>query len=67
MSFKHCKVMTILLQALPFAFDSGPIMRQRELWQTCFQRPRGGPQVLGMGMHGTLARHGYMWFLPRVD
>ena len=35
-SYEHCKVMTMLLQALPFAFDSGPITRQRELWKEQF-------------------------------
>jgi hypothetical protein len=29
--YEHCKLMTMLLQALPFAFDSSPIMRQNEL------------------------------------
>lgn len=66
-SYEHCKVMTMLLQALPFAFDSGPIIRQSELWKEQFQRRKGGPYVLGMGLERTLPDYGYMWFLPRIN
>jgi len=66
-SYEHCKLMTMLLQALPYTFDSGPISRQNELWKSQFQRRKGGVQVLGMGFKNTLATFGYMWHLPRID
>ena len=30
-SYKHCKVLTMLLQALPFTFDLGQIEKRGEL------------------------------------
>ena len=32
-SYEHCKVLTMLLQALPFSFDLGPTIRTGELWK----------------------------------
>jgi hypothetical protein len=66
-SYEHCKVATMFLQALPFAFDSGPIIRQTELWQEEFERRRGGPKVIGIGLKQSLLRFGYMWFPDRID
>jgi hypothetical protein len=65
--YEHCKLMTMLLQVLPFAFDSAPIMRLNDLWKGKFQRRKGGPEVLGMGLQATRAKFGYMWLRPRVD
>jgi hypothetical protein len=65
--YENCKLATMLLQALPFAFDSGPIQRQSGLWKDQFQRRGGGGTVLGMGMERNRLAHGYMWFLGRVD
>jgi hypothetical protein len=65
--YEQCKLMTMVLQALPFAFDSAPIMRQNDLWKETFQRRRGGPEVLGMGLQATRAKFGYMWLNPRID
>jgi hypothetical protein len=66
-SYEHCKVVTMLLLALPFAFDSGPAKRPAEIWQTKFERRKGGKVVLGMGLNETLQRSGYARFLPRID
>lgn len=66
-SYEHCKIITLFLQALPFTFDSGPIMRQNELWKDKFERRKGGPQVLGMGLRDSLSKFGYMWFPGRID
>lgn len=66
-SYEHCKIMTMLLQALPFSFDSGPIMQKDGLWKSRFQRGENGPRMLGMGLQSSLSRCGYMWFLPRID
>jgi len=66
-SYEHCKAMTMFLQALPFAFDSGPITRHRQLWKEQFQHRKKGPSVLGIGMESTLINAGYMWLLPRID
>ena len=42
-------------------------MRQNELWQEKFERRRGGPKVIGMGLKQSLLRFGYMWFPDRID
>jgi len=37
-SYERCKVLVMLLQALPFAFDSRSLRRQIKLWKTTLQR-----------------------------
>jgi hypothetical protein len=66
-SYERCKLATMLLQCLPFAFDSGPIGGRTDIWQPKIQRRRGGAAVLGMGIKDAISRTGYGWFLPRVD
>jgi hypothetical protein len=66
-SYERCKLATMLLQCLPFAFDSGPIRERTDIWQPKIQRRRGGAAVLGMGIKDAISRAGYGWFLPRVD
>lgn len=66
-SYEHCKVLTMLLQALPFAFDSGQIEKRGELWKERVHRRTDSPFVVGMGLAGSIERTGYGWLLPRVD
>ncbi|OBT60329.1 hypothetical protein VE03_10768, partial [Pseudogymnoascus sp. 23342-1-I1] len=65
--YEHCKLASMLLQALPFTFDTGPIANRAEIWQEQLQRRRQGPAVLGMGLSRTAAATGYGWLLPRID
>ena len=68
--YEQCKVMIMLLQALPYTFDTGPD-KQRDrsaLWQTKFQRNKGsGKDLLGMGIKDAIDRCGYGWMLDRID
>jgi hypothetical protein len=60
-------MMTMLLQGLPFTFDSGAVQNKNEMWKERFQRRRGGPKVVGMGLAATIRATGYGWLLPRID
>ncbi|PMD12913.1 hypothetical protein NA56DRAFT_652194, partial [Hyaloscypha hepaticicola] len=68
--YEQCKVMIMLLQALPYTFNTGPD-KQRDrtaLWQTKFQRNRASEkQLLGMGIKDAIDRCGYGWMLDRID
>jgi hypothetical protein len=66
-SYEHCKLATMLLQCIPFAFDSGPPSSRTDLWQEKIQRQGGGRPVLSMGLKRTTSSLGYAWLLPRVD
>ena len=66
-SYEHCKLATMLLQCLPFAFDSGPIKERNDIWQVQIQRRRGKDPVLGMGIKQAISHSAYGWFLPRID
>jgi hypothetical protein len=66
-SYEHCKVMIMLLKALPFTFDTGLVKDKSEIWQDTFQRAKSGRIVLGMGMQEALTTCGYGWIMPRLD
>jgi hypothetical protein len=65
-SYEHCKVLTMLIQALPFTFDSGPNHTRSEIFQDGFQRQKTGAKVTGMGLGDTMAVSGYAWFPLRI-
>jgi hypothetical protein len=58
--YEHYKLITILLQTLPFAFDSVSIIQQNDLWKEKFQRRKGGPEVLGIGLQAIQAKFRYI-------
>ncbi|PMD11962.1 hypothetical protein NA56DRAFT_652833 [Hyaloscypha hepaticicola] len=68
--YEQCKVMIMLLQALPYTFNTGPD-KQRDrtaLWQTKFQRNRASEkQLLGIGIKDAINYCGYDWILDRID
>jgi hypothetical protein len=65
--YEHCKSLTMFLEAIPYAFDSGPIIRSSNLWKVRFEKRKGGKVVLGMGWAPTMQDYGYAWGLPRLD
>jgi hypothetical protein len=65
--YEHCKVLTILLQALPFTFDSGPNNTGSEIWQAAIERRKGGAIATGMGLKESMNVSGYAWFPLRID
>ena len=66
-SYEHCKVLTMLLQALPFTSDSGRIEKRGELWKERMHRRKESSFVFGMGLARSIERTGYGWLLPRID
>jgi hypothetical protein len=65
--YEHCKSLTMFLEAIPYAFDSGPIIRSSNLWKVRFEKRKGGKKVLGMGWAQTMESFGYAWGLPLLD
>ena len=68
-SYEHCKVLIMLLKALPFTFDTGPVKEKSysEIWKDTFKRVQTGRVLLGMGIESGIKDCGYGWFLPRID
>ena len=52
-SYEHCKVLTMLLQAIKDSFDSVAQERHQGLYNDSWTRRRGGQVVHGMGLQGS--------------
>jgi hypothetical protein len=65
--YEHCKVLTMLLQAIPYAFDGGPIIRSNDLWERQVTRRKNGRVLLGMAWTRTSQAYGYAFFEGKCD
>lgn len=66
-SYDHYMVLTMMLEALPFSFDSGPVIRRGELWKEQVVKQKTGLVRLGMGLDKSRTKFGYAWLLPLID
>ena len=66
-SYEHCKVLTMLLQAIRDSFDSVAQERHRGLYEDSWTRRRGGQVVHGMGLRRTMSACGYGWLSSKID
>jgi hypothetical protein len=57
----------MLLQAIPYAFDGGPVIRSNDLWEGQVTRRKNGRVLLGMAWTRTSQAYGYAFLEGKCD
>jgi hypothetical protein len=69
---EHTRIMLMFLRCLQFFYSSGLIQRAGGLWQDVrlernVNQPDGLRRYEGLGFCDSMKRHGYAWFMDKVD
>lgn len=68
-SLPETAVMVIALRALRFSYGSSLLQRESLLYKDRWEKTQGHSVVIkeGLGMKGSMERHGLGWFLPKFN
>ncbi|KAI1671853.1 hypothetical protein L13192_02712 [Pyrenophora tritici-repentis] len=71
-TWEHTRIMLMFLRCLQFSYSSGLIQRAGGLWQDVrlernVDQPDGLRRYEGLGFRDSMERHGYAWFMDKVD